>query len=156
VRFEKVKRPQGDLLDHVRQRGKWPSPANRYFISDHKRGQVAKVITRLVAEAKAKCKQGKARVLNCLGRRADESIARANLEPLALDTRLTNGKREVWTCLPIHGWTVGQVWDRIRASGVDYHPAYDLGIPRLSCVFCVFATKAVLLVAGQHNPGLLD
>jgi len=29
-------------------------------------------------------------------------------------------------------------------------------MPRLSCVFCVFAPKDALLIAGKHNPRLLD
>ena len=43
----------------------------------------------------------------------------------------------------------------IEASGAPYHPAYDLGMPRLSCVFCIFAPKAALILAGKHNPKLL-
>ena len=39
---------------------------------------------------------------------------------------------------------------------MPYHPAYDLGMPRLSCVFCIFAPKAALLIAGKANPELLD
>ena len=29
-------------------------------------------------------------------------------------------------------------------------------MPRLSCVFCVFAPKSALTIAGRHNPDLLD
>ena len=57
--------------------------------------------------------------------------------------------------LPIHAWSTAQVWERIRASGVRHHPAYDLGMPRLSCCFCIFAPRDALLLAGRHNPGLL-
>jgi 3'-phosphoadenosine 5'-phosphosulfate sulfotransferase (PAPS reductase)/FAD synthetase len=57
--------------------------------------------------------------------------------------------------LPYHAWTVEQVWQRIRASGVRHHPAYDLGMPRLSCCFCIFAPRSALLLAGKHNPELL-
>jgi hypothetical protein len=48
------------------------------------------------------------------------------------------------------------VWDRIRVSGVEHHRAYDLGMGRLSCVFCIFAPKAALVLAGKHNHELLD
>ena len=47
------------------------------------------------------------------------------------------------------------MWAAIKASGAPYHPAYDLGMPRLSCVFCIFAPKAALVLAGRHNPELL-
>lgn len=29
-------------------------------------------------------------------------------------------------------------------------------MPRLSCVFCVFAPKPALMLAGKHNPELLQ
>jgi 3'-phosphoadenosine 5'-phosphosulfate sulfotransferase (PAPS reductase)/FAD synthetase len=51
-------------------------------------------------------------------------------------------KREVWDWLPVHGWTETDVWNRINESGCDHHVAYDLGMPRLSCCFCIFAPKA--------------
>jgi 3'-phosphoadenosine 5'-phosphosulfate sulfotransferase (PAPS reductase)/FAD synthetase len=50
---------------------------------------------------------------------------------------------------------VSEVWERIRRSGVPHHPAYDLGMPRLSCSFCIFAPPAALLLAGKHRPELL-
>lgn len=30
----------------------------------------------------------------------------------------------------------------------------DLGMPRLSCCFCIFSPRSALLLAGKHNPGL--
>jgi 3'-phosphoadenosine 5'-phosphosulfate sulfotransferase (PAPS reductase)/FAD synthetase len=48
-----VSRPQGDLLAHVRKRGMWPSPKARYCTSDHKRGQLRKVITGAHRDARA-------------------------------------------------------------------------------------------------------
>jgi 3'-phosphoadenosine 5'-phosphosulfate sulfotransferase (PAPS reductase)/FAD synthetase len=75
--------------------------------------------------------------------------------PFVFDARASNGRRHVDLWLPLHGWTVQQVWERIRRSGVRYHPAYDLGMPRLSCCFCIFAPRSALLLAGRHNPELL-
>jgi 3'-phosphoadenosine 5'-phosphosulfate sulfotransferase (PAPS reductase)/FAD synthetase len=152
--FHAVRRPQGDLLEHIARRGKFPSPAARYCTSDHKRSQVHKLCTGLTARA---MKEGHrpVRILNCLGLRADESPARARRQPFDHDARASNGKRSVDVWLPIHGWTLAQVWQRIRASGVRHHPAYDLGMPRLSCCFCIFAPRSALLLAGRHNPGLL-
>lgn len=154
--FRKVSRPQGDLLEQVEKRGMWPSSSARYCTSDHKRGQVAKVLTEIAADYRKSGGQGACRILNCMGIRAQESSARAKKVPLELDKRATNGRREVWNWLPIFDWTVEQVWDRIKASGVRHHRAYDLGMPRLSCVFCIFSPKAGLLLAGRENPELLD
>lgn len=157
VRFEVVRRRQGDLLDHVRQRGKWPSSTARYCTSDHKRGQVARLLTSLTQEAKRDGVRGRrVRILNCLGLRAEESPARSKRLPFSLDRRATNGKRVVHTWLPLHDWTTEEVWAAIRASGVPHHPAYDLGMPRLSCCFCIFAPKKALVLAGIHNRQLLD
>lgn len=156
VPFIAVKRPQGDLLDHVRSRGKWPASNARYCTSDHKRGQVGRVLTRLAAEARKATGKAQPRILNCLGLRAQESPARAKKEDFRNDRRNTNGRRHVDEWLPIHGFTLEQVWDRIRASGVPHHRAYDLGMPRLSCCFCIFAPKAALVLAGRYNRGLLD
>lgn len=140
-----VSRPQGDLLSQVRQRGMWPSSKQRYCTSDHKRDQVAKVI-----------REFKGKILNCMGLRADESPARAKKIPFQVNHRLTTRDRLVHDWLPIHDWTLDRVWARIKLTGVRHHPAYDLGMPRLSCVFCIFASKKALMLAGKHNPELLD
>lgn len=160
IRLHVIKRPQGDLLEHVEQRRMWPDSQNRYCTSDHKRGQIAKVITALVQERKAiwgaMGQRRQVRILNCLGMRAQESPARSKLVPFEVDERNTNGRKLVHTWLPIHSWTVDQVWARNRAEGTRHHRAYDLGMPRLSCCFCIFAPKAALVIAGKANPALLD
>lgn len=152
--FHVVKRAKHDLLEEIRQRGKWPDSQNRYCTSYYKRDQVYKLITALVKDLKL---QRQARVLNCLGLRAEESPKRASLVPFRKDTRkgACNGRRHIDIWLPIHGWKLAEVWDCIRASGVEHHFAYDLGMPRLSCIFCVFAPPSALLLAGYHNPELL-
>lgn len=162
-RFEVVRRPQGDLLSHVTKRGKWPSSTARYCTSDHKRGQVSTLFTKLVREERASrrralhCAEFPAvRILNCMGHRAQESPKRAKMQPVEVDRRHTNGMREVTIWRPLLSWTVEQVWDQIRRSGVEHHYAYDLGMPRLSCVFCIFSPKNALLLAGKHNPELLS
>jgi 3'-phosphoadenosine 5'-phosphosulfate sulfotransferase (PAPS reductase)/FAD synthetase len=199
LRFEVVSRPQGDLLTHIEQRGMWPDSARRYCTSDHKRGQVRKVLTKLTDEVRANRGAWRlsrpVRILNCLGLRAQESPSRRNCPAckgrgvtlpegvkvtkvklakirhtlpacgkcggdgqrvsFEFDVKASNGRRHVDTWLPIHHWTTDTVWERIKASGVEHHRAYDLGMKRLSCVFCVFAPKAALLIAAKHNPDLL-
>jgi 3'-phosphoadenosine 5'-phosphosulfate sulfotransferase (PAPS reductase)/FAD synthetase len=154
LEFVAVRRPQGDLLDHIRRRGRFPAPAARYCTSDHKRGPIRTVFTRLAARSR-QAGVPQARILSCLGMRAEESPARARRPPFAFDAAASNGRRHVDVWLPLHSWSVQQVWQRIKASGVRYHPAYDLGLPRLSCCFCIFAPRSALLLAGQHNPELL-
>jgi 3'-phosphoadenosine 5'-phosphosulfate sulfotransferase (PAPS reductase)/FAD synthetase len=147
-----VRREKGDLLQQVEERGMWPDSQNRYCTSDQKRDQISKVHTVTVAGLNL---GRQVRILNCMGLRAEESPNRAKKPTMEIDKRNTNGKREVTIWLPIHAWTTKEVWARIKKSGVPYHPAYDKGMPRLSCVFCIFAPKAALMIAGQHNPELL-
>lgn len=144
-----------DLLQYIERRRKWPSAKQRYCTSDYKRGPVAKIITLLADRERAKLGRP-VRVLNCMGLRAQESSARAKKAPIEFDTKRSSGRREVFTYHPILDWKADHVWSTIRVSGVEYHPAYDLGMPRLSCVFCVFAPVSALIIAGRHNPELLQ
>jgi 3'-phosphoadenosine 5'-phosphosulfate sulfotransferase (PAPS reductase)/FAD synthetase len=152
IKLHVVRREKGDLLQQIEEREMFPDSQNRYCTSDQKRDQICKVFTKIVAELNL---GRQVRILNCMGLRAEESAMRAKKPGMIVDARNTNAKREVTTWLPIHHWTVAQVWARIKLSGVRHHPAYDLGMPRLSCVFCVFAPKAALMIAGKANPELL-
>lgn len=151
IRFEVRRREQNTLLEQVRARGMWPSAQARFCTSDQKRGPARKLITQLVTELGL---DRQARVLNCLGLRAQESSSRACKPALELDKGATSGRREVWTWLPIHNWTDAEVWNTIHDSGVPYHPAYDAGMSRLSCSLCVLASKADLVRACQLRPDL--
>ena len=157
LRVEVIARPQGDLLTHVEQRGMWPSNGCRYCTSDHKRGQINKILTKLARETR-KAEGRAARILNCIGIRADESPARAKKTPFERNARATGkGQAKVvdnW--FPIFTMSTVEVWAKIHASELPHHFAYDLGMPRLSCVFCVFAPKSALMIAGRANPKLLD
>ena len=153
VEFRSVRRPQGDLLDHVEKRGMWPGPATRYCTSDHKRGQIAKVITALDRERRT---GGRFSLLNCMGLRAEESSARRKQAPYRRNKHFSTQTRTVYDWLPIHRWSERRVWAAISESGVRHHPAYDLGMPRLSCCFCIFAPREALVLAGRHNTELLD
>ncbi len=161
VRFIAEKRPQGDLLEQVEDRGMWPSRDCRFCTSEHKRGQVSKVLTALKAETWAtmsKEERRPVRILNCMGIRAEESSSRAKDNPLIIDKRQTGkGTAKVVTrWYPIFDWTETQVWDHIHSIDTKHHYAYDKGMPRLSCCFCVFAPKWALKIAGRENRELLD
>ncbi len=153
LEFRAIARPQGDLLDHIERRGKFPGPSTRYCTSDHKRGQIAKIVTALDRERR---KRDSFRLLNCMGLRAQESPARRKKRPFTLNRYFSTKTRQVWNWLPIHDWTDDEVWADIAESGVRHHDAYDLGMPRLSCVLCIYAPKPALVLAGRHNPKLLD
>lgn len=138
------------LLEYVEERGKWPSNKARFCTSDFKRGPGARVVTKLSKGL------GDCRVLYVFGFRKAESPSRSKKEILSINTRLQSKKRTVIEFLPIHNWSDQQVWDVIKGEGLPYHPAYDLGMPRLSCCFCIFSPFDALIVAGRANPELLE
>lgn len=170
VRFLVAKRDD-TILDYVLRRdamlkgkGKvtppWPSSTARWCTSDFKRAPIRKVVTALVKEVRTargwKMRDGnKVNVLNCMGLRAQESPARAKRG--AIETSdASNGIRNVVDWHPILNWTEKQVWENIQASGVRHHEAYDRGMPRLSCCFCILASKSALVRAAQLRPELLQ
>jgi 3'-phosphoadenosine 5'-phosphosulfate sulfotransferase (PAPS reductase)/FAD synthetase len=138
------------LLEYVERRGKWPSNKQRFCTSDFKRGPGSRVVTALT-KGKENCK-----VLYVFGFRKEESPARSKKQVLVRNTNLTTKTRIVDDYLPIHDWTLNQVWQTIRENNLPYHPAYDLGMPRLSCCFCIFSPFDALVIAGKHNAELLD
>ena len=138
------------LLEYAKRRGKWPSNKQRWCTSDFKRSPGARVVTRLT-KGRGKCK-----VLYVFGFRWCESPARAKKKELVLNKRLSTRKRTVYDWCPILHWTDNKVWTTIHDNKLPYHKAYDLGMPRLSCVFCIFSPKDALVLAGKHNPELLE
>jgi hypothetical protein len=79
------RRQQNDLVDQIWARWEqlksdgrnvppYPSKPNRFCTSDHKRGPIRTVMTKLVRELDA---GRKVRILNCVGLRAEESSDRA-------------------------------------------------------------------------------
>jgi 3'-phosphoadenosine 5'-phosphosulfate sulfotransferase (PAPS reductase)/FAD synthetase len=165
LRFVTVRRLE-DLLDqvvsrHLTLRAKgdtttpaWPSSQARYCTSDQKTAQVAKFMTQLAADHRAAHPDRPIRILNCLGIRAEESPARAKKVPFGPDGAASNSRRTVDRWLPIFDWTTEQVWDTIRRSGLPHHPAYDAGMPRLSCMFCVLAGRKELVLSARLNPAM--
>jgi len=138
-----------NLLEYVERRGKWPSNKQRYCTSDFKRGPGGRVVTELTKGKNCK-------VLYVFGFRKDESPSRAKKETLQINKQLSTKIRLVYDWLPIHDWDKEKVWLTIKNNDLPYHPAYDLGMPRLSCCFCIFSPFDALVIAGQHNPKLLN
>lgn len=138
------------LLNMTEKRGKFPSPAQRWCTSDLKRDPLAKVIKAYMKE------NGFSVAVNCMGLRAEESSARAKLEAWKLNKRMTlkTGKRTVYDWLPIHDFSTSQVFATIAKAGQKPHAMYAKGMTRLSCCFCIMASKADLTLAAKLNPEL--
>ncbi|NML55085.1 phosphoadenosine phosphosulfate reductase family protein [Streptomyces sp. R302] len=176
-RFEVVRASGGDLLERVEtryrklkakaerealERGEdpttakaapaWPSSSARWCTPDAKRGPIHTLYTRLVAELAHLGRP--VRILECIGQRAAESKQRAKLAAVEINRGASNGKRHVTTWRPIHAWSDRRVWLEISRSRLPYHPAYDWGNRRLSCVFCVLGCVSDLVNGARHVPEL--
>lgn len=167
-----------DFRSMVRKRGMFPSPQYRQCTNDLKVGPINKLIRKMMADRE--CTIG----VNCTGIRAEESPNRAKKDEVAYNKKLTiferydcpkgstdkkgrvkrlkdyttpkRGERLVYDWLPVFDWTVEEVFQAIKASGQRPHWAYEVGMTRLSCCFCIMASKGDLKTSAQHNPELLD
>ncbi|MFJ4880115.1 phosphoadenosine phosphosulfate reductase family protein [Streptomyces sp. NPDC088745] len=130
----------------------WPSSAARWCTSGEKRAPIRTLYTRLAAELAHLGRP--VRILACIGQRAAESDQRAKLAAVEIDRGASNGRRHVTTWRPIHAWSDWMVWQEIARSRLPYHPAYDWGNRRLSCVFCVLGCNNDLVNGARRVPEL--
>jgi len=136
------------FFDMVRHRQAFPSPKYRQCTSDLKRGPIEVVIRRLCRE------RGFTEVVSCQGIRAQESAARSKQKALKINKRLSIAGRTIIEWLPIHDMLIDEVWQIIAEAGQSPHPAYAAGMSRLSCCFCIMASKADLVCAAKLRPQL--
>lgn len=132
------------LLEMVERRGMFPSPSFRQCTSDLKRGPLEKTIRHT----------GDKLIVNCMGMRAQESSNRSKLEALKFAELKSKNEREWHEWLPIHAWSVSEVFGIIDHVGQKPHWAYEKGMSRLSCCFCIMSSKADLTTAAKLNPAL--
>lgn len=170
-------------IEKAKRQPFWPSAASRYCTADQKRAQIDKQL------------RGYSLVVSAMGMRAGESRARAKKTAFTIDATLTakrfrelepdaalaaweadaSDARLAFDWLPIHDWTVEQVWEACATSADDVarrqalyaageidaafdgwqaHPAYVFGNERVSCALCVLASRNDLRVGAIHNPDL--
>lgn len=145
-----VATPARSFFDMVEARQRFPSPAQRQCTSDLKRGPIEREVRRYL---KANPQHG-GRVVNCMGMRAQESPARAKAQPLKHSVRNSKAGRVWLDWLPIHPLTTAQVFAAIHLAGQTPHPVYAQGMTRLSCSFCIMASRADLTTAARLRPAL--
>lgn len=143
-------RAKKTFFEMVEHRKKFPSPQHRQCTSDLKRGPIQKFIN---TYAKA---GGFSIVVNCLGLRAEESPARKRKSVFQYKPSNSSGLRTQYEWLPIHNYTRDQVLNSIREAGQELHWAYKEGMTRLSCCFCIMASKKDLQTAARLNPQLAE
>jgi len=137
------------FFEMVRHRQMFPSPSYRQCTSDLKRGPIEKTIRHYIKENKLS-----GLVVNCMGLRAEESTSRAKQQVFKFNERNSKAGREWYDWLPIHSWLVDKVFSTIKDAGEDPHWAYEAGMSRLSCCFCIMSNKADLNTAARINPEL--
>ena len=138
------------LLERIEERGMFPSSAARWCTSDFKRTPIERELRRYL---KAHPRFG-GRIVSAMGMRASESPARSRLVPWRRSDRNSRAGREWYDWLPIHGLEKAEVFRVIRDDGQSPHWAYAAGMSRLSCSFCILASRADLCRAAELRPRL--
>ena len=127
----------------------WPSASTRQCTSDLKRGPIQREVRRY---AKA---NGFKTIVNCLGLRAQESPGRAKRQAFS-KMGISNSVNTWYEWLPVHDLLAEEVFATIRQAGQEPHYAYALGNERLSCVFCIMASRNDMINGARHNQPLLE
>ena len=89
-----------------------------------------------------------------MGMRAEESPARARKAPWRRNDRMSVAGREVFDWLPVFELSTDQVFRVIHDAGQTPHWTYAAGMSRLSCSFCILASRADLRRAAELRPDL--
>ncbi|MEF2551020.1 phosphoadenosine phosphosulfate reductase family protein [Aurantimonas sp. A2-1-M11] len=140
-----------DFVSMTRYRGRFTTTKNRQCTSDLKRDPQDREVRRYL-DANPRFR---GKVVTCLGLRAQESSGRAKAKPLVEYNREHGvAGREWYVWLPIHAMTLEEVWATIEGAGQKRHYAYDLGMTRLSCCFCIMSSVGDLRIAAKHRPEL--
>jgi 3'-phosphoadenosine 5'-phosphosulfate sulfotransferase (PAPS reductase)/FAD synthetase len=138
------------FLGMVEKRGMFPSPKYRQCTSDLKRGPIEKEIRRISKLFKNKI------IVNCMGLRAEESENRAKKKVFKKNKKNSVAGRSWFDWLPVHKMKRVHVFAGIENAGQKPHWAYSKGMSRLSCIFCIMASKSDLKIAAALNPGLVE
>ncbi len=147
-----VTRAVKTFFEMVRRRGMWPSPQYRQCTSDLKRGPIEKAIRH---HLKAN-PQHDGLVVSCTGIRAQESAQRSKQTPWKFSAKNSKAGRQWFEWMPIFDMDVDTVFATIEAAGQKPHWAYDAGMSRLSCCFCIMGSQKDTCIAAKHNPELFQ
>lgn len=154
--FERFRKRAEQMAERGQTGKGFPGFGTRYCTSEFKTSEVSKWFKRYLTEqfggGDLLKKYGRrARVLNILGMRAEESADRAKVKGLAQENETkTRWVEDRW--LPIQGWSESEVWEAIKESGLEYHPAYEAGFKRLSCRLCPLASREDVALASLVYP----
>lgn len=125
----------------------WSSSSSLFCRSEQKEVSLSRYKAKLA---------GTMPVVGVTGLRRQESARRAGIEICSNDgamQRRNNRYGLLWN--PIAEWSAQEVFDYHAAHGIPLHRAYSLGATRLSCAYCVLASRNDLTVAytsGENLP----
>jgi 3'-phosphoadenosine 5'-phosphosulfate sulfotransferase (PAPS reductase)/FAD synthetase len=164
-----ITRANKTFLGMAETRGMFASPQFRQCTSDLKRGPIQRAVRRYAMEHEF------GQVINCMGLRADESISRSKKATWVKNEGQTVRHRTWIDALPIHHYTIGDVWQaegeseasleyrrelwrkgdkELALSNWPFFWVYPAGMNRMSCVFCIMASELDLQIAAQLMPDL--
>lgn len=123
----------------------FPSTKYRQCTSDLKRDPIKREVLRY---AKA---NGFDRIINCMGLRAEESPNRAKQEVYKVTAIYRRVGRTWLSYLPIHDFSISEVFSTIHDDGQQPHWAYQDN-DRLSCITCIMASAVDLIHGARQNP----
>ncbi len=138
------------LLERIELRGRFPDKRRRFCTSDFKRGPIERELRRYLAAHP----RFAGRIVNCMGIRADESSDRSRRTPWSANRNNSKAGRQWFDWLPIFDFSEPEVFSTIERAGQSPHWAYAAGMTRLSCSFCILASRADLRRAAELRPQL--
>lgn len=139
-----------DFIEMTRRRGSFPITSARQCTADLKRDPIEREVRRFID---ANPRFGR-KIVTCMGIRAQESSKRKGMAAFTRNGRGSKAGRDWYHWLPIHDMTLDEVWATIKAAGQKRHYAYDLGMTRLSCCFCIMGSASDLTTAAKARPAL--
>jgi len=92
----------------------------------------------------------RAPVLNVVGIRREESVARAGT-PISKDGDVRKFPKGTVDWFPIAAWKLADVWSCLNSMSINIHEAYRAGCSRVSCRFCVLANANDLEISARFQ-----
>lgn len=154
-----VRREAGDMMDRWLTRWRnnvaryeslscvklilpWSTPGMRFCTSELKTAIICRELVRRFP--------GRA-IVSCSGIRRSESSQRSKAPIAKVNAKLTSRKHAThgvdWH--PIADWLEADVFARMAASSFAPHEAYDLGMTRVSCAFCIMSSAGDLVTSAS-------
>jgi len=163
--LQTVRRPAGDMLD--RWLSRWSANLERYrtlscvklimpWSSAAQRFCTSELKTHVIARA-IRARHPVGPVVSAVGLRWEESAARARQPVAKTDAGLSRARGAGLSWNAIIHWSRQDVLDYVRQHGGVLHEAYRIyGSSRVSCAFCVLASRGDLQAATrcEDNAGI--